>query len=115
MMFAVPAVYAADFVMDGNQLVSDCKNSETAFGFDEGKCIAFVIGVENGFEMAYVVQGIQKPICLPSGVTNGQAVKVVVKFMKNHPEDLHQPAVSLTLKALIEAFPCHVEPGKPKK
>jgi len=46
--------------------------------------------------------------CFPeeTGITTGQAVRVIVKYLKDHPEHLHLPAAVLTLDALQHAFPC---------
>jgi hypothetical protein len=110
-----PAVRAADFKMDGKQLRDDCKNSDTGSGYNEGKCIAFVIGVDAGYQMDRGVDGMQSHVCMPEGVTYGQMVKVVVKYLNDHPEELHHPAALLTLNALIGAFPCPWDSTKPKK
>ena len=53
----------------------------------------------------------QKPtllqFCLPdSGIPVIQAVRVVVKYLKEHPEQLHEDGMGLTVAALIDSFPC---------
>jgi hypothetical protein len=46
-------------------------------------------------------------ICLPKqGISNEQAVQIIVKWLKNHPDRLHEPAKLLVLEALSGAFPC---------
>ena len=42
----------------------------------------------------------------PTGIENDQLVRVVKKYLDEHPEDLHQSARILILFALREAFPC---------
>ena len=45
--------------------------------------------------------------CVPSqGIENDQLVRVVKKYLDEHPEDLHLTARILVLLALREAFPC---------
>ena len=45
--------------------------------------------------------------CLPpAGIVNDQMVRVVKKYLDEHPEELHQSARILILFALREAFPC---------
>jgi ribosomal protein S15P/S13E len=44
----------------------------------------------------------------PQGVTNSQAVRVVLKHLKNNPEDLHESRTFLVVVALREAFSCKV-------
>ncbi len=48
-----------------------------------------------------------KHFCLPDGVTPNQTVRVVVKWLEDHPAQLHESAVELVLGALKENFPCH--------
>lgn len=45
-------------------------------------------------------------ICDPEGSVGGQWARVVEKWLKEHPERLHEPAVFLIVDALREAFPC---------
>jgi len=46
-------------------------------------------------------------VCLPEqGIKNGQAVRIVVKYLREHPERLHEPAVHLLSWAISDAFPC---------
>jgi len=35
-----------------------------------------------------------------------QAVRVVVKYLKEHPEQLHEDGMGLTIAALKDSFPC---------
>jgi hypothetical protein len=45
--------------------------------------------------------------CVPgSGVPVIQGIRVVVKYLKEHPEQLHQDGMGLTVAALKDAFPC---------
>ena len=44
--------------------------------------------------------------CYPKGVTTGQLIKVVVKFLQDNPKDLHIMDVALIEEALHKAFPC---------
>jgi hypothetical protein len=45
--------------------------------------------------------------CSPQeGITTGQAVRVVIKYLHDHPEQLHRDAHILVVEALRIAFPC---------
>ncbi len=47
------------------------------------------------------------PVCIPTErVSLGQLGRVVVKYLKDHPEEEHDAAVVLVVVALREAFPC---------
>lgn len=41
---------------------------------------------------------------IPYGVTWGQRIKIIEKFLRDHPEKLHEPAYTLVVQALSEAF-----------
>lgn len=102
-----PGVRATDdYKMDGNELRDTCKNSGTANGFNEGYCLALVIGVNAGYEMGKGVDGTISHLCIPGEVTYGQMVRVVVKYLNDHPEELHHSSALLTVNALIGAFRC---------
>jgi Rap1a immunity proteins len=47
-----------------------------------------------------------KHFCLPDGVTPNQTVRVVVKWLGDHPARLHEGAIGLVIDALKENFPC---------
>jgi Rap1a immunity proteins len=44
--------------------------------------------------------------CLPEKSTNDQILKVFVKYLDDHPEELHKPAALLLIQAMVKAFPC---------
>jgi hypothetical protein len=53
----------------------------------------------------------QKPtllqFCVPDpGIPVIQAVRVVVKYLRDHPEQLHEDGMGLTVAALKNSFPC---------
>jgi len=45
-------------------------------------------------------------VCEPSGVTGDQLVTMAVKYLSDHPEELHYSAASLILDIYTRAFPC---------
>jgi Rap1a immunity proteins len=47
-----------------------------------------------------------KHFCLPDGVTPNQTVRVIVKWLEDHPARLHEKAIGLVLDALRDNFPC---------
>jgi Rap1a immunity proteins len=44
--------------------------------------------------------------CLPSGVTVGQAMDLVVQFLNSHQQQWNLSAAAIVTSALSEAFPC---------
>jgi hypothetical protein len=52
--------------------------------------------------------------CPPDGVTYGQSKRIVLKYLNDHPEELHLPSTFLVSEAFRGAFPCAVKkPTKP--
>jgi len=87
----------------GNEFLADCNSSEP---FLQGTCagsIAFARDMHN----TWVSQGfLSERICSPEGVTRGQLRRVVLKYMEEYPERLHNSSSSIVLHALTQAFPC---------
>ena len=75
-------------------------------------CMAFVDGVVQGvYEEVSLTQTAANqepflPFCLPEEAETGQLVKVVLKYIHNHPELAHQRTAALIVKALREAYSC---------
>ena len=119
---------------DGNDLLKDCKAytdlnlPDMRYMSDKDirrasargdlisglQCLAYVMGViDDRFnfridEMAST--GAFDParyFCFPHGVNPDQAVRVVVKWLGDHPARLHEDAIKLVVDALKENFPCH--------
>lgn len=44
--------------------------------------------------------------CYPAGVARAEIREVVMKYLRDHPERLGDPASLLVLNALFEAYPC---------
>ena len=94
MLLGSPSSYADFF--PGNKLVELCDESNI---YNDGVCAGYVIGISDR------ING--EVACIPDGVTSGQAVSIVKKYLKKNPEELHYTAHSLVAFALIKAFPCN--------
>jgi hypothetical protein len=106
--------------LDGNELLAQCTNLLTVVdqagkktnpvesAFASGSCTGIAFGVTHTIITYNLVSKPSKPlVCLPdTGITNGQAVRIIVKFMQEHPQDLHQDAGAIAVVALGRAFPC---------
>ena len=100
--------------LDGNGLLSACQTTirysegaKDVSPVDVGQCTGIVEGVEGA---VIILNDSVKPgmkTCYPAnGTTNIQKARIVVKYMLEHPEQLHLPAAALTLIAYAGAFPC---------
>jgi hypothetical protein len=91
--------------------VSDTKSSTNADVQNALNCSLYVLGIVHAveFEVAYSEKMTGKkpvqPFCVPDNVENGQIVKVVLKYIRAHPEEAHRHAGLLAMLALGEAYP----------
>src|SRR5262245_66023343 len=95
------AANAQDF--SANKFLPGCKaylgtaqvTPKSIEAFLQGRCFGLVEGLQ--YTGAF---------CVPSGVTNNQAVTVVVKYIEARPERMHESFGMLALEALTAAWPC---------
>ena len=95
----------------GNELLKSCDSSDIG----NIACLYYIIGWRDAFFVATLHRyGVQPNhgrnpkmgICIPNEVTNGQLQRVVVKYLRAHPEKLHGRSMFTTGRAMMEAFPC---------
>jgi Rap1a immunity proteins len=72
-------------------------------GLRSGVAFGYIQGVVNSMEVLYPNQSLS---CSPDGMTVGQMVDVVKRYLHNHPQTGHEPAVIVIATAASEAFPC---------
>jgi hypothetical protein len=65
-------------------------------GYREGDCTGTIAGIEEAAE----------DICQPDGVTFDQEVLVVVKYIEERPQPMHERFSKLAYEALKAAWPC---------
>ena len=113
-MVLIGLLLAGNAFADGNRLLEQCTNAvnyaDGARKIDYEKlgfCLGFMQGLTN-MNQLYEVSLDRKNVlfCTPREVTNGQLARVVVKYLKEHPEDLHLHEATLAIAAFVEAFPC---------
>lgn len=85
----------------GNELLS-WVNGAT---YERLKAAYYMDGIVDGINMAGLAAG--KPVvCIPQGVNLGQVTDVVIKEMKNSPENRHMEAQVLIMVTLRNTWPC---------
>ncbi len=96
-------------VANGSELQRICRSVPSGIvvrtiqeGIDGGRCAGFLLSLLE----ASANEVLKEPwdFCVPQGAGDQQAAKVVC--LDNHPERLHQPAFTLAVVALQEAWPC---------
>ena len=92
-----------DLFETGNGLLNTCSSNEFWLG---ATCLAFIEGIAEGYSGRLSVSQHSQSFCLPSNVTLAQSRDVVVKWLRNNPENRHLIASALVVTALNAGFPC---------
>lgn len=112
-MMSASGAHAA--VNDGNELLDQCQavikfhedtnNDHDQYG--QGKCMGVVSAVMDMAAIRKAQLPLTSQLCLPfGGISNGQAVRVVVKYLQENPALLNLKGTLLTAIALGQAYPC---------
>jgi hypothetical protein len=105
----------SDFRASGNDFLRICDEANI-IDVTRGACLGYVNGVIDGFQGAYALGNAAsgrpvdsgQPFCLRQDVTMGQKLRVVVQFLKTHPEKTDLPMDILIFHATVDAFPCPI-------
>ena len=90
----------------GNKLYDSCTAEKGATGYSTylGLCVGYITAIADSMDCKRTVGDLT---WMPDeGVTAGQLMKVVVKWLDNNPQYLNYNASSVVAIALSEAFPC---------
>jgi hypothetical protein len=80
-------------------------NGQAGDAADASYCNGYVNGIVD--QLTIMSSAMKTAYCLPSyGGSNEQFVRIVLKYLQDHPESLNQPAISPTSLAITGAFPC---------
>ncbi|WP_047528498.1 Rap1a/Tai family immunity protein [Pseudomonas sp. 11/12A] len=113
---ATTACLAAQSAMaDGNKLLKECREGivyvdggrepENLFGV--GQCMGVIQGTIDTLDLTHALLNSPKIVCLPSGgLETLQVMKIVVKYLNEHPDRLHLNESGLISTALMVSFPC---------
>lgn len=100
--------------VDGNLVLKNCKaalqftdgilsNTDPGDSTGVGFCVGMLEGVT--YTMTLLSDG---AICPPGGgMKNMEVLKIVVKYLEDHPADLHIDGAFLVNMALFDAYPCN--------
>jgi len=95
-LLATPvAAHAAH--LDGNALMAKCSTGDTK------GCFIYLEGF-NAALSEFPIAG--RPACVPEGVTGSQMRDVVLKLLRDEPQNRERPAARLIMRAFAKAWPC---------
>lgn len=91
----------------GSSILGYCSTNENdkSYTFELARCVSYISAIDDVGSCEQDVQGFNWQS--PSNVTRRQILKVVTKWLNDHPEKLHFAAPGLVAAALSEAFPCN--------
>ncbi|MBZ5686683.1 MAG: hypothetical protein LAP86_16760 [Acidobacteriia bacterium] len=84
-----------------------------------GICEGYMLGLDDGVGMSFAVvknaSGSMEDLgaCVPPEVELRQTVHIVLKYIKEHPEQAHERTATLVVLATKSAFPCAKAAQKP--
>lgn len=84
--------------LDGNQLLDYCEKQALA-------CSLYIDGVVDGQLSAIIRTNRDVPYCIPHEATGRQVMDVVVKYLREHPEERTHLGGILVARALSRAWP----------
>lgn len=100
--------------LTGNDLLASCQLGVGVLNgrdipkgkeVDAVQCAYYIEGFLDGLS----VRDINSPhemFCFPAGVTTAQMIRVITKWLEDHPARLHEPAFGLTFLAVQDSFLC---------
>ncbi len=91
---------------DGNTLLDYCIETEKSTSDPEFYKAIMCSGYVDAAIDATAIPNVQTNYCFPAGVKRRQIYAVVLKYLRDHPEQLHLNGVVLVHKAIESAFPC---------
>ena len=116
LMLLIPALCYAD----GNELLKRCglfvaymesERSDISLSGEMMFCAGFMQGITNMNLLYQQVLKLDAQFCLPEwGISNSYAARIVVKHLRDYPEELHRNEFVLAIWALNVAFPCKKGP-----
>ena len=98
------------FCNDAIEVVNNKFHVEDDKAYAYGWCMGFVIGIResnNTFHSRYrSSSGKFMGFCEGGNVSNGQMVRILVKYLNDNPDKLDLYPGALALEAFTNAFPC---------
>ncbi len=92
--------------INGNELFESCKDT---LGPGQFRCLEYTRGVVDMMVIVRVT-GVDFPVpvpCFPENANITQLRDIVVRWLEEHPETRHEPALGEMWAAFLAAFPCN--------
>jgi Ssp1 endopeptidase immunity protein Rap1a len=96
------------FNADGHTLLTYCSAIEKSPSdpkynyYNSSMCLGYV---DASLDASFI-SAVQTHFCFPADLSRGQIYRAVLRYLRDHPEQLGQNGVVLVHKAMDHAFPC---------
>ena len=92
--------------LPGTLLYRDCHEKTRSIG--DAMCVAYIHGFLDGLVIGRVAGEQNPPVLCPpkDGIEVDQGRLIIEKYLRDHPERLHEEAGLLAAAAMLDAFPC---------
>jgi hypothetical protein len=102
----MPTPVSAAGFNTGNALYTECTTDETSPVYFAAKmgCTAYIVGAADSLESMRSFSS--KDQCIPENTSKQQVTDVVIKYLRDNPEQRHFTAASTAMLALSIAFNC---------
>ena len=102
---------ACEALIEGPESISNASLQEKLDWVSESEfCYGYIRGLVewNGYYEKWLENVIYKPIfCIGDNqVEINQLVQIAIKYMNDHPEELHKKGIAILDSAFSQAFPC---------
>jgi hypothetical protein len=98
-------------IRTGNGLLTVC---ESQLGtHDYARCQSYIMGALAGLQSGHRLAGAGQIVCIPSAVTVGQILDIVVMHLRQNPQTRDIASELQVWAALYRAFPCPRENNQP--
>lgn len=94
---AILPAHGNGYFLSGNKALELCSADPN---FCEGLVMAF------NDASTFYNHSLWNRVCMPEAATSTQIKDVYLLFLKEHPADRHDSAISQFIRALIDSFPC---------
>lgn len=98
-LFASPAWPSGGSFYSGNDVFGYCEGSAK----NSAHCIGYTTGIVDALASGPIFGW---AACVPEKVSAAQARDIVVKYLRDNPQERHYSAAGIAAKALSVAFPC---------
>ncbi|HHP7234539.1 MAG TPA: Rap1a/Tai family immunity protein [Desulfobacterales bacterium] len=89
------------------KMLSDASDSGLQANLDRARAMGYLQGMQESYLIISMLDPGAKIYCLPEqGLPSAHLRHVVVRWLRDHPDRLEEPAAVLVFHALADEYPC---------